>query len=266
MEAGGSTPIPKPENVKEWFKLGLNRLKTKDFVGSVRAFEQGLKFNPDDEDAWRLLGITHFRLEDYKGAVRAFEQAIKRNSGDEDAWRLLGMTRFRLEDYTGAINAYEQVLEFNPKLGLAWKELGMARENIGNFAGAVEAYEAALELNPDDEEIRVSFERARNIEGQGGVKDEEKEEQVKVEEVTVESGKVNIRRQYEFIGGKIRVKVKITNPGKNGLLRVRFTLDVPESMHLLHTEPAAYIREGATMKINDFLPGEEKAVARFLNH
>ncbi len=74
----------------------------------------------------------------------------------------------------------------------------------------------------------------------------------------------NIRRQYEYVGGTVRVKAKITNPTSAGLLRVKFSLDIPESFRLLRVEPTEYTHEGPTIKLNDILPGDEKAVAWIL--
>ncbi len=86
--------------------------------------------------------------------------------------------------------------------------------------------------------------------------------QVKVETVSppINPG-ATIKRQYEYIGGKVRVKAKITNDGLASLLRVRLALDVPPSFQFLRAEPPEYDHEGPAIKVQDLLPGEEKAVA-----
>ncbi len=73
--------------------------------------------------------------------------------------------------------------------------------------------------------------------------------------------KVIIQRQFEYVGGKVRVKAKVRNATPQGILRVRVALDVPSSFHLLRIEPNEYDHEGPTVKLNDLLPKEEKAVA-----
>lgn len=72
---------------------------------------------------------------------------------------------------------------------------------------------------------------------------------------------VTIRRQYEYVGGKVRVKAKVTNSSSAGLLRVRVSLDVPESFRILRVEPLEYAHEGPVVKLNEMLPGDEKAVS-----
>ncbi len=73
-----------------------------------------------------------------------------------------------------------------------------------------------------------------------------------------------VRRQFEYVGGKVRLKVKITNIGRAGLLRVKCMLNVPDSFHLLRVEPTDYSTEGTMVKLQDLLPKEEKSVAYVL--
>ncbi len=75
---------------------------------------------------------------------------------------------------------------------------------------------------------------------------------------------LSLLRQYEYIGGKVRVKVKVVNPGEEGLLRVILTLNIPTSFRLLRVEPLDYSHEGPVVRLHDLLPGEEKAVAYVL--
>ncbi len=70
-----------------------------------------------------------------------------------------------------------------------------------------------------------------------------------------------VRRQYEYVGGKVRLKVKVVNIGKAGLLRVTCMLNIPDSFRLLRVEPADYSADGAAVKLQDLLPKEEKTVA-----
>ncbi len=72
---------------------------------------------------------------------------------------------------------------------------------------------------------------------------------------------MELRRQYEYIGGKVRLKVKVMNIGKGGLLRVTCMLNIPESFKLLRVEPTDYSTEGSAIKLQDLLPKEEKSVA-----
>ncbi len=73
-----------------------------------------------------------------------------------------------------------------------------------------------------------------------------------------------IKRQYEYVSGKVRVKVKVSNTTQLGLLRMQVNLQVPASFHLLYTEPQDYRREGTSVNIGDLLPGEAKTLAWIL--
>ncbi len=72
---------------------------------------------------------------------------------------------------------------------------------------------------------------------------------------------VQIKRQFEYIGGKVRLKINVTNTSSQGLLRLSATLDLPQSYKLLRIEPSEYTRNGTTIKLGDLLPKEEKAAA-----
>ncbi len=73
-----------------------------------------------------------------------------------------------------------------------------------------------------------------------------------------------VLRQYEYVGGKVRIKIKVINQGMSGLLRVRCMLNIPDSFRVLRVEPSDYAVEGGTVKMQDLLPKEEKAVAYVL--
>jgi len=75
---------------------------------------------------------------------------------------------------------------------------------------------------------------------------------------------MEVRRQYEYVGGKVRIKVKVMNTGKVGLLRVMCMLNIPDSFKLLRVEPSDYSMEGSAVKLHDLLPKEEKTVAYVL--
>ncbi len=72
---------------------------------------------------------------------------------------------------------------------------------------------------------------------------------------------MEVRRQYEYMGGKIRLKVKVVNTSKVGLLRIQCMLNIPDSFRLLRVEPSDYSAEGSAVKLQDLLPKEEKSVA-----
>ncbi len=72
---------------------------------------------------------------------------------------------------------------------------------------------------------------------------------------------VIIKRQYEYIAGKVRIKINVANTGSQGHLRLKVGLDLPQSFRLLRVEPAEYTRDGSTIKLGDLLPREEKSAA-----
>ncbi len=75
------------------------------------------------------------------------------------------------------------------------------------------------------------------------------------------SSQIQVLRQFEYIGGKVRMKVNVTNTSSQGFHHLRMSLENPGSFRLLRVDPSNYIREGLTVQLGNLLPNEEKAVA-----
>lgn len=70
---------------------------------------------------------------------------------------------------------------------------------------------------------------------------------------------VSIKRQFEYLSGFVRVKVKIINQSNYTISRVRFELDIPESLVLRKIEPA-YKIEGDEVQLADLPPNSSKTM------
>ncbi len=83
----------------------------------------------------------------------------------------------------------------------------------------------------------------------------------RAQDVAARGNYIQLKRQYEYVGGKVRVKVVVKNTCSKGLFRLNMSLDIPHSLKLLRIEPPDYPREGTTVKIGELLTTDEKSVA-----
>ncbi|MHA1798250.1 MAG: hypothetical protein ACTSVY_07345 [Candidatus Helarchaeota archaeon] len=74
---------------------------------------------------------------------------------------------------------------------------------------------------------------------------------------------VELKRQYEFYGGFIRVKLKIENNINFVISDVKFMFEIPQSLKLMSIEPR-YEMEGDTIKLQTIPPSTGKTISFIL--
>ncbi|MHC1591372.1 MAG: hypothetical protein ACXQS8_04760 [Candidatus Helarchaeales archaeon] len=75
-----------------------------------------------------------------------------------------------------------------------------------------------------------------------------------------ETQEVSVKRQFEHIGGLLRIKAKIVNDSSNVITKVKLRFDIPtKPFHLMKIEPE-YETEGTTVQIPVIQPNTSKTV------
>jgi hypothetical protein len=75
---------------------------------------------------------------------------------------------------------------------------------------------------------------------------------------------LNILREYEFLGGKIRFKIKLANNTGEVLTNLKLTVDLPNALKWIAYEPD-FNRKGDTLEIPKLGLGEEKTISLYLS-
>ncbi|OLS12008.1 MAG: hypothetical protein RBG13Loki_4352 [Promethearchaeota archaeon CR_4] len=277
-----------PKEVDAWNGLGSCQFNQEDFVGAISSFTQALILDSENAMLWYNLGVAKSGVMDLNGAIEAFYHAVMITPKDADAWFNLGFAQYESKNLNEAIKSCKNARDIAPEdPDIAYTFACYLALN-NQKSEALNHLSFAISRNPQlaDEALQEpDFDSIKSTHGFRqlvGIIDENPEldlgelEEVKRhrKEISYGSNKsypeineksvLSLLRQYEYIGGKVRVKIKVVNPGEDGLLRVILTLNIPKSFRLLRVEPTEYSHEGPVVKINDLLPGEEKAIAYVL--
>lgn len=135
---------------------------------AVAAFEDALKYNPNNADAWQTLGeiYTTF-LTDTDKAFDCYNKAIEIDPENLKAWAGLGLIHFTLNDKTKCAESYnraaqigEKILAQNPNdvktlinLGQIYSEMAMFK--ISGGKNAVDYFQKAAAIEPTNKEIWI---------------------------------------------------------------------------------------------------------------
>ncbi len=82
-------------------------------------------------------------------------------------------------------------------------------------------------------------------------------------EAEVEQKILGIKREYEFIGGQVRFKVKVINYSKYSLTGLKITFDIPIALKWILHEPD-YVRKGDSISITKLGAKEKKTISLYL--
>jgi tetratricopeptide (TPR) repeat protein len=120
-----------------------------DKKGSLSAYNQALKINPNFAPSYNNRGLVRSALGDKKGAIEDLNKALKINPNDAITYSNRGVARSALGDNQGAIEDYNQALKINPNFIVAYNNRGTVRSALGDNQGAIEDYNQALKINPN---------------------------------------------------------------------------------------------------------------------
>ncbi len=77
-------------------------------------------------------GESKLRSGDYQGALKAYNQVLQLNPNDDTAYVNRGTARFELGDKHGAMDDFTQAVELNPKNAEAYRQRGGLYLIMGN--------------------------------------------------------------------------------------------------------------------------------------
>jgi predicted Zn-dependent protease len=185
-----------PENAWGFYMLGLSAWKAGDHEGSLEAFDQALRLDPNhrksllnsarvlletarpkealerikqalaieplSSDGLRLLGRAHHELGEIPEAIDAYQRAIAID--DKDTWAMnnLGFIYIQQGRSEEALPPLARAVEIRGNVPVFQNNLGTALERAGHLAAARQAYEAALEADSTYTKASVALERVKS--------------------------------------------------------------------------------------------------------
>jgi predicted Zn-dependent protease len=185
-----------PENAWGFYMLGLSAWKAGDHEGSLEAFDQALRLDPNhrksllnsarvlletarpkealervkqalaieplSSDGLRLLGRAHHELGEIPEAIDAYQRAIAIDDTDTWAMNNLGFIYIQQGRSEEALPPLARAVEIRGNVPVFQNNLGTALERTGHLAAARQAYEAALEADSTYTKASVALERVKS--------------------------------------------------------------------------------------------------------
>ncbi len=139
-----------PNNVFAYADRGLALRDLKRYEEAIAAFDQYIRLKPNDAEVYKNKGIALKELKRYEEAIAAFDQFIRLNPNDAEIYNNKGIALKELRQYNEAIQAYDQAIQLKPKHATIRHNRGNALEELGWYEEAFRAYDEAIQLNPND--------------------------------------------------------------------------------------------------------------------
>ncbi len=145
-------------DVEDLFNSGLEKLKAKDYRGSIGDFNQAIQLAPSYLKLYSNRAVARSQSGDPEGALSDWNQVIRLTPDDAIAHCNRGLVRMNFGDWGGVISDYEMAKQLDPHLieGLdfiaknyfadAYYRRGIDRFKQKNYLEAIVDYNAALAL------------------------------------------------------------------------------------------------------------------------
>ena len=129
-----------------WYSKGAALVVLGRYEEALKAIDEALRINPNNELAWVNKGNALSRMGDYKGALKAFNAALRANPRYEVAWNNKGNTLARLAKFSEALKCYDLALQVDPYYRGAWVNKGYVLAKVGEFDEAAKCAEKVMSL------------------------------------------------------------------------------------------------------------------------
>jgi tetratricopeptide (TPR) repeat protein len=139
-----------PLCVEDFYQLGINKAKERDFEGAIENFDRAIKLKPNYANAYNNRANVRHELGDDAGAIEDYTKAILLNPHCEDFHNNLGIISSNSDDYRGARVAHTRAIQLNPRYAQAYNDRGVNNLDIDNVEEALKDFTQAIDLNPDD--------------------------------------------------------------------------------------------------------------------
>ncbi len=116
---------------------------------AVRAYNQAIKMDPENEVAWNNKGLILAVAGNFQEALKCHMKAIELDPKHVDAISNVGMAYTKLENHDEAIEWYDKALKINPKHETTWNNKGNLLSKLERYEESMECYDKALKINPN---------------------------------------------------------------------------------------------------------------------
>ncbi len=133
---------------EEWLSEGHAFIKLKYFDKALRAYEQAVLLDPEDNSAQIYKSYALSKLGRYAEALELCERVMRLTPSYAFAYTNKGYALDGLKRYEEAIDSCKFALDLDPDDAMAHNNMGYALHHLCRYQESIEAFECAVKLNP----------------------------------------------------------------------------------------------------------------------
>ena len=157
-----ATAERKDKIIETQYKNGGDLFKAAKYPEAVAAFQEVLKYNPNDPATHFSLGATYQAMKNYDGAIKEYQIAVNLDPKNKDYPKAIqqakvaqvgpimeeAVKKHQAKDYAGAIALYTQCLAITPDDASLLYNIASAEYARQEYHRARDAYAKALQVDP----------------------------------------------------------------------------------------------------------------------
>ncbi len=174
---------------KKLFKKGINLMADEKLEEASTAFEQALRFDPNNVETLLKLGYARFHLNDHADALKVYDKILDIDVTNAEAWNLKSLVHYEQKNYSKALDSVEKAIDSDPTYGMAWYNKGCYLSLLMQIPEAIEALKRSIEIDVKNARKAVKDKDFANVRVEDGFRRI-------IEVVVLES----VRQGYHTIG------------------------------------------------------------------
>ena len=138
-----------PENGDAWFYLGMGYVNLHQLEAARSSFRRSVLAAPEDPAKWFGLCLSHYLVGDYSSAVHTCKEAVRLDPQQPDLWAWMGLGYAGQRQWDKAIFSLECATALGTRNSDAWYTLGIRYARQGRRTKVLEVYRQLEELDPE---------------------------------------------------------------------------------------------------------------------
>jgi len=137
-----------PANSVTLIFLGLSFYGLKNYLKSIKIFNQAIDINPHNIDAYINLGNAYSHIRDYQNAKNCLIKALTISPKNYKIFYNLGIIYEKTKQLTEAISYYRKAILYNTNYAIAYNNLGNIFQSQGQIKEAKKNFKKAINIDP----------------------------------------------------------------------------------------------------------------------
>ena len=138
---------------RAWFSIGHLFSEQRKHKDAIKAYNQSIEVNENDETAYNNRGVENYDLKQYDAAIADYDEALRLKPDYAEAYNNRGNANNALGQHEVAIADFEKAISLKPHLSEPYHNRGIAKQDLGQYEAAIIDCDEALHLNPDYVEV-----------------------------------------------------------------------------------------------------------------